>query len=183
MSAVFAIREWLNFPVSSEALMLRYAEDGDERVLALLYDRSASDLYHFLLVLTDKDTAMDIAQKTWLKVIEKRHLYRQSGRFEAWLFTLARNALIDDVRYNQRFVADASVDHIAYRNTASPLQDALPQALSTLPFDQREAFCLHQEGFGIQEISMMCSENTETIKSRIRYAKQKLQKLLERHHD
>lgn len=184
MGAVFAIREWLNLPVSSEVLMLRYAESGEPRILSMLYERCGNDLYHFLLVMTDADTAKDIAQRAWLKVMERKHMYQKQGRFEAWLFTLARHILIDDIRKHQRLTAlCVEPEHDDSHAHDMPLTQALPAALAKLSFEQREAFCLQQEGFGLQEIANMVGENSETVKSRIRYAKQKLQTLLEAYHD
>lgn len=184
MSAIFTLRQWLNMPAESETLMSRYAETGDEKILSLLYDRCAGDLYHFLLVMSDEETAREMAQRTWLKLIERRHTYRPSGRFEAWLFTLGRNILIDDIRKNARWEQAEDIESLeATILPENKITEALPVALARLPFAQREAFCLHQEGFGIQEIANMCHENPETIKSRIRYARQQLQKFLEASHD
>lgn len=165
--------------------MARYAQTGDNALLEALYDQCADDLYHFLLTQSDPVTAKDICQKSWLKVIEKRHLYQQSGRFIAWLFTLARHALIDEHRKTQRI--DYREDellhvHVSFEHTDN-IKDAFEQILLALPFEQREAFCLQQEGFGLQEIAQITQVGLETIKSRIRYAKQNLRNQLEKYHD
>ena len=52
------------------------------------------------------------------------------------------------------------------------------KALMSLPFVQREAFCLQQEGFSLKEIAQITHCEHETIKSRLRYAKATLQVLL-----
>lgn len=185
MSLVIALRDWLNVPLDDEALMQRYADSGDARLLSQLYDRRANDLFHFLLALCGHDIAQDIAQKTWLKVIEKRQLYRSHGRFKGWLFTLGRHTLLDELR-KPRHLSLAEHEDLADTAVLCPdngLQEAFGQALNALPFEQREAFCLQQEGFGIQEIAGMCDVGTETIKSRLRYARQTLKTRLENHHE
>ena len=185
MSLVIALRGWLNVPLDDEALMQHYAETGNADVLTRLYDRRANDLFHYLLALCGQQLAQDIAQKTWLKVIEKRHLYRPQGRFKSWLFTLGRRTLLDELRKPTHTSLD-SPDHLA--DTAIPtldngLQEAFGNALNALPFEQRDAFCLQQEGFGLQEIATLCDVGTETIKSRLRYARRTLKAKLENYHD
>ncbi len=185
MSLVIALRDWLSVPLSDEVLMQRYAENGDARVLGQLYDRRANDLFHFLLALCGHDLAQDIAQKTWLKVIEKRHRYRPQGQFKSWLFTMGRRTLLDELRKPVHATLD-SADQLSASTAPTlnnGLQEAFGNALNALPFEQREAFCLQQEGFGLQEIATLCDVGTETIKSRLRYARQTLKARLENHHE
>jgi DNA-directed RNA polymerase specialized sigma24 family protein len=47
-----------------------------------------------------------------------------------------------------------------------------------LPFHQREAFIFQQEGFSVEEICTLTDENFETVKSRLRYARNNLKTLL-----
>ena len=51
-------------------------------------------------------------------------------------------------------------------------------ALAQLPFLQREAFIFQQEGFTVMEISVLTNDSFETIKSRLRYARNNLSHLL-----
>ena len=50
--------------------------------------------------------------------------------------------------------------------------------LDALPFLQKEAFILQQEGFSLREVAKITGENSETIKSRLRYAVNKLRLVL-----
>lgn len=182
MSITFTLKSWFSDRQSNEVLMLRYANSGTNELLAQLYDACANDLYHFLLLQSDSVLAKDISQRTWLKVIEKKHLYRDSGSFKAWLFTLGRNALIDELRKNKRIfveIQDVAVDV----KQAGNIEQLFDCVLRNLPFEQREAFSLQQEGFGLQEISNMTHVGIETVKSRVRYAKNTLRTHLEKHHD
>lgn len=185
MSVVLSIQQWLGLSVSNDTLMSRYAETGEQALLARLYDECGDDLYHFLLAMTSPDMAMDVAQKTWVNVIEKRHLYVASGRFESWLFTLGRHALIDEIRKQQRLTYDDALlcRQVAPEPANYQQSDIFKQALASLPFAQREAFCLQQEGFGLQEIAAICHSNRETIKTRLRYARDTLKSALEAAHE
>ena len=185
MSIGLSLKTWLNrlsvdTHWSNEALMLRYASSGDTILLSKLYNGCGNDLYHFMLTLSEPTLAKDICQMTWLKVIEKKHLYRDSGLFKAWLFTLARNLLIDEYR-KQKNTSD-DLDTLCAEQPPQALEGELLQrfngALQQLPFAQREAFCLQQEDFSLEDIASITHTNIETVKSRLRYAKDNLREQL-----
>ena len=185
MSLTLTLKHIIGAQLSHEELMRRFVQTDDKRWLSQLYDNCANDLYHFILTQSDHALAKDICQKSWLKVIEKRHLYSHTGNFKAWLFTLARNTLMDEFRAQTRSNCDTYQDSQCASSEPLPtsLEQAFDRALLTLSFEQREAFCLQQEGFGIQDIANITHSNTETIKSRLRYAKNSLREQLERYHD
>jgi len=180
---------------SAEALMAEYAINQNTRIFSQLYDRFANDLYHFLLTLSDVQLASDIAQKTWLKVYEKPQRYQATAGFKAWLFTVARNALIDEFRKQSRLVSLLDDDigsldthHIVERlspieEDANDIHAAFDAALSALSFTQREAFCLQQEGFSLEQIAHITAQQKETIKTRLRYARETLKRKLEKYHE
>lgn len=190
LSLSLNIKSMFSSGQTNEWLIGRFTSTGERKLFEQLYDNCSNDLYHFLLTLSDHATAKDICQKTWLKVFEKPHLYSESGRFLAWLFTLARHALIDELRKSQRLDCNEKtlldLPSEGLPNEDSPalaLADAFNRELTALPFEQREAFCLQQEGFGLQEIAKITYSKIETVKSRLRYAKSSLRKNLEKYHD
>lgn len=186
MGFTFALKNLFAASVSNEQLMLRYAAADDNQCLADLYTNCADDLYHFLITLSNPELAKEISQRTWLKVIEKKYLYKSSGRFSAWLFTLGRNLLVDEIRKNTR-LCELNELSLPQSNppefTDSDMLSNFNHALEGLPFEQREAFCLQQEGFGLQEIASITGSPIETIKSRLRYAKASLKLQLEKYHE
>ena len=116
----------------------------------------------------------------------KPHLYQKSGRFTAWLFTVGRNALIDEFRKTNRWEPlpeEPRASLQVHFSESDSISNAFDKVLLSLPFEQREAFCLQQEGFGLQEIADITHCGVETAKSRVRYAKQTLKAQLEKYHD
>jgi RNA polymerase sigma factor (sigma-70 family) len=183
MSFTLTLKTRLFDRTSNESLMLRYARSGDRALLTKLYDTCGNDLFHFVLTLCEPTLAKDICQKTWLKVIDKKHLYQHSGQFKAWLFTLARNQLIDEFRTKKNNVSDTEHLICGEQNLEASVDDAVVSvlfdyALLSLPFEQREAFCLQQEGFSLQDIASITHCPLETVKSRLRYAKDNIRKVL-----
>lgn len=183
MSIALTLKSYFVGRSNNENIMLRYAKTGDKALLTQLYETCGNDLYHFVLTLSEPTLAKDICQKTWLKVMEKKHLYQNSGQFKAWLFTLARNQLIDE--YRTKKLSTNDVDVISDKNTnlgqhkhEQDLSLCFDQALLALTFEQRETFCLQQEGFNLQDIATITHSGLETVKSRLRYAKENLRKHL-----
>lgn len=167
------------------ALMLRY-QDGDIAAFETLYRRHNDSLYRYLLRLCHhRDTAEDIFQDAWGKIIKARANYRPTAKFTTFMYRVAHNCFIDHIRRNKRhansteFDADLHAtdvgeqpDLITERNLA---KERLEIALRDLPEEQRDAFLLHEEaGLSIDQIAAVTGSNRETAKSRLRYAVKKL---------
>ena len=189
---LLSIKSWL-FETPSKDCMASYAKSGDNRHLEQLIALYSNDLYHFLVTQSNTHLAYDISQQTWLKVIEKRHLYQAQTTPKAWLFKLARNTLIDEYRKQQHFVELDENTHLAAQNdknesdltsgdshigSSNISYDAFDEALKQLSFVQREAITLQQEGFSLADIELITQSNHESVKTRLRYAKQNLKRLL-----
>lgn len=80
--------------------LVRRAKSGDGDAFASLYDRYATRVYRFALVrLGSPETAEDLLQEVFLKVVEALPRYEERGTpFAAWLFRIARNSVIDHAR-------------------------------------------------------------------------------------
>lgn len=179
--------------ISDTHLMIRY-RDGDLDAFNVLYAHHKTPLYRFMVSsCTSEAIAAELFQDVWARVVNGRHGYSNSAPFNAWLYRIARNRLIDYYRSNKNSKLTTSLDlendaHVTQLQT--PLQpdeltelasrkDALSEALATLPEEQREVVLLrHIAGFGVQEIADLVNENSETVKSRLRYAFTKLRKQL-----
>src|SRR5688500_2240041 len=100
-------------PVQQDAqLMIRFQRDGDRAALERLVERNSRALLSFLTRLSrNRAVAEDVAQQTWLKVIDvarEGSFAASSGvAFRTWLCTLARNHFIDE--YRRKFAAVRSV--------------------------------------------------------------------------
>ncbi|NVK56456.1 MAG: sigma-70 family RNA polymerase sigma factor [Alteromonadaceae bacterium] len=165
----------------NEVLFRRYCNNGDNAALSALYDEHSNQLYYYLLVLSDPQTAADITQKSWLKVIESAHLYQQKGRFQAWLFTIGHRMLIDELRRTRRWDAETNPTSLPNSNQVDE-HSSQPSCnfhalLKKLPFAQREAFSLQQEDFSLQDIAEITNTPVETVKTRLRYARNNMRKL------
>lgn len=178
------IKGWLNPTSTPESLLTKYAATGNKKHLSLLVAQFNLSLYHFLLSLSNKELAEDVLQSTWLKVMTTASKNHQHTHVKSWLFTIARNTLIDELRQQQKWQWQTLHDDIVCpSNLSKAFENAnqlekFNQAITALPFYQREVFIFQQEGFSVLEICELTSENFETVKSRLRYARNNLKTLL-----
>lgn len=164
--------------------MLRY-RDGDVAAFDVLYRRHNDSLYRYLLRLSrHPDTADDVFQDVWGKIIKARDSYRPTAKFTTFLYRVAHNCFIDHLRRNKRHIHSelcepeqqpdpgAAPEELTERSLA---RRRLNAALLGLPEEQREVFLLHEEaGLSLEQIATIMDSNRETTKSRLRYAVNKL---------
>ncbi|WP_445181321.1 RNA polymerase sigma factor [Pseudomonas sp. McL0111] len=176
---------------SDESLLARYRE-GDGVAFEILYARHRQGLYRFLLGLSGKpELAEEVYQETWLSLIRSSSQPQGRATFRTWLFQIARNRLIDHWRkhgvhqplhdsYDEQVhaVSDEESDPEQLLNLSRDSQ-RLENALQILPADQREVFLLRAHGdLDLAQIASLTETPLETVKSRLRYAQQKLRRLL-----
>jgi RNA polymerase sigma-70 factor (ECF subfamily) len=182
--------------VSDESLMLRYAA-GELAAFDLLYERHELRLWRFVFRSTpSRAVAEELLQEVWFAVAREAERYQPSARFTTWLFTIARNRVID---HHRAMRPEVSIE--ATRGDEAPLRDTLADAaaatpdaaaeageqadaiigaVNQLPAEQREAFLLQADGdLSLEEIAAVTGTSFETAKSRLRYARAKLRSLLQ----
>ncbi len=177
---------------SDEALMLAYAA-GDAAAFERLYARHRLPLFRFLLgQLRDRPLAEELFQDIWQKVIAARAGWRPEAAFGTWLYRIAHNRLNDHWRALKHrpatpIDADLRVAALADHDTPETHADQderhaqLMRALDGLPDDQREVVMLRlQRELSLEEIGEITGVGRETVKSRLRYALDKLRARLER---
>ena len=175
--------------ISDEQLMLRY-KAGDTDAFAALYQRHKGSLYRYALrSCGNKSTGEELFQDIWAKVIQARTSYQDSARFTTWIYHIAHNRLIDHYRSHGKWddylvENDTENEHCA---VAAPFEQPEQQSetkqrvqrllhcIELLPASQKQVFLLKEEaGMTLEAITEMIGKGKEAIKSRMRYAIQKL---------
>jgi len=179
-------KQLVDHDVTDEALMITYAK-GDASAFEQLYQRHKRVIFHFF-VKQGLSTAIaeELCHDTWLKLINARKNYQVSAQFRTYLFTIARNTLIDHKNkkssQKEEAHADLTKTAIALKETETSnqqrqLAQALTANIAALPDAQREVFLLKQEsGFSIDQIAKITTQHKEKVKSSWRYALQRLRK-------
>ena len=169
--------------------MLKYRA-GDAAAFEVLYQRHKGGVYRYILRQCRNDgLAEELFQDVWMNLINARRRYTIKAKFSTWLYRIARNRIIDHFRRQPNpgrpgmENGNPDPDELPARRQDQPEQQAairdtserLLALIAGLPEDQREAFLLREEaGMSLAEIAQTTGVNTETAKSRLRYAVNKL---------
>ncbi|MBI4660189.1 MAG: sigma-70 family RNA polymerase sigma factor [Verrucomicrobia bacterium] len=180
------------------ALMLR-VKQGDTRAFEELVEKYKQPVMNLLYrTLPDAAEAEDLAQHVFLQVFKSAHRYRVSAKFSTWLYTIARNLCLNEIRRRSRHPADSldapHSDHEDQparqfedpRNSPAPelvLQDELAQkiqeALASLPENQRTAILLFREDeMSYEEIAKLLGCSLSATKSLIHRGRESLKHML-----
>ena len=177
----------------SDAELLRRYRAGDAAAFTQLYERHRLGLFRFLLGLCGEHAvAEEVFQETWISLIRSESLQREAAvLFKTWLYQIARNRLIDHWRkhgkHQQREEAFDELLHDQPSVASDPErqlsltqdQARIQAALADLPAEQREVFLLRAHAdLQLHEIAELTRTPAETVKSRLRYAMNKLRRLL-----
>ena len=178
--------------------LARGLRQRDPDLLDGLIEQFRFRLFRYLLFLTNqRETAEEFFQETWIRVLERGHQYNPKWKFEAWLFTIARNLVIDRQRRWQPPLIDllggggheeksleleasnqaSALDEIARREES----ERMNAALGALPANYREVLALRfQEDLTLEEIAAVVGAPVSTVKSRLYRGLETLRQILER---
>ncbi|QGW66967.1 RNA polymerase sigma factor [Lysobacter soli] len=172
---------------TDDDVLMRAWAAGDAASFELLYARHRGSLYRFLLrQLRDPALADEFFQDVWQRVIAARQGWKPEAAFRTWLFRIAHNRLNDYWRgLKHRPAAPEDADERAARvpDPSSPERELsefeqrrrLQLAIEELPDEQREVVLLRlEQELSLEEIGAITGAGRETVKSRLRYAMDKL---------
>jgi RNA polymerase sigma-70 factor (ECF subfamily) len=176
-----------------DQLMIRI-QAGDHCAFETLVGRYQGPLIGFFLrSIRDQQFAEDLTQETLLRVFSQAWDYLPVGKFRGWMYRIARNLMIDNIRRQShdalihtvrgddgeqdrlsRVAGDVlTPDRLADIREVARLVDA---ELTKLPEDQRLTFLLyHYSGLSLPEVADVMESNLSTTKSRLRLVREKLQ--------
>jgi RNA polymerase sigma-70 factor (ECF subfamily) len=152
-----------------------------------LHDEHAAALWGFCMRLTGQDSARseDVVQETLLRAWRNASvLDRSQGSVRAWLFTVARNIVIDDWR-TKRSRSELSVAEVPDVSDADGTDEVIlswmvADALSTLSAEHRAVLLeCYYRGASVAEASRRLDVPEGTVKSRTHYALRALRLALE----
>lgn len=131
-----------------ETSLIRRAQSGDAGAFGRLYDAGVDRIYRYIFFrVTDLEIAEDLTSEVFLKAWENLHRYRPGGPFIAWLYTIARNTVIDHYRTRKQSVSlDETVikldPHLEEKVDLQDEVETLKRAMQHLTDQQREVLTL-----------------------------------------
>jgi len=189
-------------PSDMDAELMLRVKRGDREAFRELVEKYKQPVMNFVYrSLRDETEAEDLAQIVFLQVYKSRDRYERTARFSTWIFTIARNLSLNEIRRRARHTAlsleethtyDDELPARQYEDKSVPspgegaLQNELAQkideALSELPYNQRTVILLcRQEELSYEEIAQVLGCSLSAAKSLIHRGREALKKKLKRY--
>ncbi len=184
--------------MTDEELALSYI-DGNNHAFDLLLSRNESRVFSYILfIVRDRDTANDIFQETFVKVITRLQegRYTSSGKFGAWIMRIAHNVVMDWYREQKsEKIIEATpnndlsnisnnyvVGSVESRYVNEQVLRDVRKLLDNLPANQREVvFMRYYQQLSFKEIAEMTDVSINTALGRMRYAILNLRRMAKGH--
>ena len=147
-----------------------------------------SELHRFAMKLTaDKEEADDLLQETSLKALDNEDKYTPDTNFKGWMYTIMRNLFINNYRktvrdqtfvdqtenlYHLNLPQDSGFDSTEGNYDLKEIR----RIVNTLPKEYRVPFSMYISGFKYREIADRLGLPIGTVKSRIYFTRQRLQR-------
>jgi len=192
--------------VADEVLMMRF-QAGDRAAFAGLVRRHKTAIYNFILRLVRSTSAAeDLVQDVFVRIVQSAVDFKHESRFTTWAYAIARNICIDHLR-KMSFRQHPSLDQPPGSAPDGPTlldrtADVHPSAaversaigvelgrritrcVEQLPDEQREVFLLREvANLPFKDIASITGVPENTVKSRMRYALERLQENLSEYED
>ncbi len=190
----------LRSEATDEELMIRF-QSGDRSSLGLLVRRHKTRLYNFALrQLGSGPTAEEVVQDVFVRVVQSAAEFKHAARFSTWVYTIARNLCVDQMRKRAlrhhpsldepergpdgdgASLGERTADGRANVERAAvsvEIRERVLAAVDALPEEQREVFLMREVGtLPFKDIAEIVGVPENTVKSRMRYALERLQAAL-----
>lgn len=154
------------------------------------FDQFRNLLHTFAFRLTkNEDDAQDLVQETAFKAFKYRKMYQPHTNLRAWLMTIMRNTFINDYRRKKRrqtlndtssnnYFIDSGINVVRNHGESNVTIEEIKNAIDDLEDWVKIPFLLHYRGYKYEEIAQELDIPLGTVKSRIFFARKKLQQAL-----
>jgi RNA polymerase sigma-70 factor (ECF subfamily) len=174
-----------------DAELLRRFQSGDETSYYVLFERRHKEIYThcFRMCSRDAEKANDACQDTFVKVFTRKDLFTDATNGRAWLYRIASNTCLNQLRYDRRHPTDQLEDNVNsfdpqmqpdFGTEQESLRSSLETAIAKLPIELREPFLLREmEEFSYEDASEQLGITVAACRQRVYRAKQLLREELE----
>ncbi|MFC1712452.1 RNA polymerase sigma factor [Candidatus Poribacteria bacterium] len=173
-----------------DAELVRLCQDGDMTAFEQLFHRHQDRVYSVAIrMMNNPEDALDMTQEIFLRAYQKISKFKFTSAFSTWLYRLATNLCIDELRKRKRSANTTPLEEaISQSDGNTPEDDAISkdrekriwQAINSLKEKERAIIVLRDiEGLSYKEIAEVFGCSLGRVKSRIHEARQKLKDILE----
>jgi len=173
-----------------DADLVRLCQDGDMTAFEQLFHRHQEQVYGVASrMMGTPEDALDVTQEIFLKAYQKIGKFKFKSSFSTWLYRLATNLCIDELRKRKRTANTAPLEEaVSQADTDTPEENAISKdresqvwkAINSLKEKERAIIVLRDmEGLSYKEIAEVLGCSLGRVKSRIHEARQSLKTILE----
>ncbi len=175
----------------SDVELMLALKAGDENAFTELVNRHRDAVVNLTFrYLGNASDAEDLAQEVFLKVYRARARYEPAAKFTTWLYRIAANACLNEVRDRRHRPTSSAtaLDESPAAPAMSPLEeterselrDQVRAALAELPERQRMALLLNKfHGLGYEEMAESLSMSVPAVKSLLVRARENVRRRIE----
>ena len=167
-----------------DSALVELARNNDHHAFETLYRRHNGRVFAVCVrLLKDRDTAEDISQEAFVLAWKNLHKFRGDSAFGSWLYRIATNAALSQLRRQKQFLESLDSDETGaavpeYRESPDE-QLGLEAAISMLPDGARAVFVLFSvEGYTHDEISTLLGIAVGSSKAQLHRARMLLRRIL-----
>jgi len=174
--------------LSDEELIKRWQQQADLKLMTELGNRYQQyviqQCYYYV---RDRETAKDLSQEVFIRVIIRANTYQQRSTFATWLRTITRNCCIDHLKQNKQNlhqelsqqIIDAFPERTEVDNVGKPTVEILEELMEEISREDKLLLLLkYKQRWSIQAIAQIISPTEGAVKMRLSRTKKKLQQLL-----
>lgn len=173
-------------PARSDANLVQAACRGDHQAFGELACRYSQGVINIVYrICGDPDLAEDAAQEAFIRAWQNLPTYKQALSFRNWVYRIAINVALDELRRRRPQIAIESVELTARQSGPEQIVEQqersaqVQQALQSLPSQCRAALALREyENLSYREIAEVLNIPLGTVMSRLNYARTQLRRAL-----
>ena len=163
------------------------AQGNNDALVSLIADWKKPIYAYFYRSLSNSADAEDLTQKLFHRIYRAAGSYQPKGKFSSWLFTIARNLLIDELKKKSRRPNESTLLEYQIadesRSSKEELHEILAHELNKLSENHRTALLLRvQQELSYREIAEIMQTNESNVKTWIFRARTVLRKSIKLHH-
>ncbi len=172
-------------PREREVFLMERIASGDQHAMEELIELWKMPMFRFFLrSLNHHEDAEDLTQRVFIRIYRSAERYLPHAKFSTWIFTIARNLLIDEIKKRKRrpqMVFDEYIESVGEveGGRSAELTEILMKQLDTIPENHRTALLLRvQRELSYREIAEVMQSTEASVKTWIHRARLDLRKSL-----
>jgi RNA polymerase sigma-70 factor (ECF subfamily) len=157
--------------IGSVETLVEKTKSGDTASFGKIYDFFVDQIYRYIFYRVGSvEIAQDLTSETFLNALEKLTQFKKNTNFRAWLYTIARNKIIDFYRTNKKFVQLEKVADFVFEDHITDIQsreeaDFTWRSLKKLEKPEQEVIILHSiEGLSFEEIALITKRSPGSLR-------------------